>query len=502
MDNIIEQQRYWHELADRLLDGIVEEKLVTGKTLRDKVNSNYRLHVLTNRYLKTVRLLKESYADVDGIRKKVIKEFAGPNEISIFYSKLRAIKNYHKKNPNLIHIPLSAEFEAIKKQRENQDEDVINLVTFSDVEGYGRYLDLNDIFNTYLNIKGIAKIDYVTYLTIFDRLFDIPKEKKFNVSYKNYLNKLLDYLVEFSGRIDPNKDLVVEYGQIRKHFLQSWSDGTFKGWQKEATTALTKAGAYLDLTPFSSWQELTPLGLGRLKSALQHLGCKIGGSLEERAQRLFHTKNKDVTQLDKSFFTTKSNGKSNNTEANFELAWLECKLYHLFDYLTEQRKNTRENTERKQARTAQELIDEESDDEASESEQEVETFDSVPYNPKNLPLGWDGKPIPYWLYKLHGLNIHYTCEICGDASYRGPKAFSMHFSDWRHSAGMRILGIPNSPHFANIVKIKDALMLWETICQTKDKDKWIPEDEEEFEDSRGNVINNKTYHDLKRQGLV
>lgn len=26
------------------------------------------------------------------------------------------------------------------------------------------------------------------------------------------------------------------------------------------------------------------------------------------------------------------------------------------------------------------------------------------YNPLKLPLGWDGKPIPYWLYKLHGLN--------------------------------------------------------------------------------------------------
>lgn len=25
------------------------------------------------------------------------------------------------------------------------------------------------------------------------------------------------------------------------------------------------------------------------------------------------------------------------------------------------------------------------------------------YNPLKLPMGWDGKPIPYWLYKLHGL---------------------------------------------------------------------------------------------------
>lgn len=33
----------------------------------------------------------------------------------------------------------------------------------------------------------------------------------------------------------------------------------------------------------------------------------------------------------------------------------------------------------------------------SDSEEEV-------YNPLDIPLGWDGKPIPYWLYKLHGLN--------------------------------------------------------------------------------------------------
>ena len=29
--------------------------------------------------------------------------------------------------------------------------------------------------------------------------------------------------------------------------------------------------------------------------------------------------------------------------------------------------------------------------------------EEVIYNPLNLPIGWDGKPIPYWLYRLHGL---------------------------------------------------------------------------------------------------
>lgn len=49
------------------------------------------------------------------------------------------------------------------------------------------------------------------------------------------------------------------------------------------------------------------------------------------------------------------------------------------------------------------------------------------YNPKNLPLGWDGRPIPYWLYKLHGLGVEYKCEICGNTSYWGRKAFEDHF---------------------------------------------------------------------------
>lgn len=54
--------------------------------------------------------------------------------------------------------------------------------------------------------------------------------------------------------------------------------------------------------------------------------------------------------------------------------------------------------------------------------------DEPVYNPKNLPLGWDGKPIPYWLYKLHGLGIEYKCEICGNYSYWGRRAFERHFN--------------------------------------------------------------------------
>ena len=76
-----------------------------------------------------------------------------------------------------------------------------------------------------------------------------------------------------------------------------------------------------------------------------------------------------------------------------------------------------------QARTDAER--EESDDEEVVEEMEEEPEDDIPYNPKNLPLGWDGKPIPYWLYKLHGLNISYNCEICGNYTYKVSKSREM-----------------------------------------------------------------------------
>lgn len=53
--------------------------------------------------------------------------------------------------------------------------------------------------------------------------------------------------------------------------------------------------------------------------------------------------------------------------------------------------------------------------ENAEEEEEEERI----YNPLKLPLGWDGKPIPYWLYKLHGLGVEYRCEICSDHVYMG-----------------------------------------------------------------------------------
>lgn len=88
-------------------------------------------------------------------------------------------------------------------------------------------------------------------------------------------------------------------------FDSQWSEGTFTGWGREAASALTHGGAHLDLTAFTAWEELASLGLDRLKSALLALGLKCGGTLEERARRLWATKGKSLEELPADLFVTK-----------------------------------------------------------------------------------------------------------------------------------------------------------------------------------------------------
>jgi len=502
METVIEQQRRCHEERERLEGGMTQELLLKKNNLKEQINSDHRVHFLLDRYMEVTDKLKKYYTDDDSLRQEEINSIAGPNEFAEFYGRLRTIKQYHRKYPNEVAEPMQMEFLRLKDLREKPGEEQEVLVEFSDEEGFGKYLDLHEAYNMYINLKGIEHIDYLTFLMSFDHLFEIAKEKK-NHEYKKYLNKVLDYLYSFLQRTKPLLNLERELKEADEDFQSKYEHGNFMGWPKETGSALAHSGAHLDLSAFSSPEELMSLGLDRLKSALQALSMKCGGTLEERAKRLFGTKGVSLEDLKSTQGGKKGRGKSkgiDNAKRQRELAALESQVYRLVELVGEERQATRENVERKQARTANELEDDEEEnalDEESDDEEE-----QTLYNPKKLPLGWDGKPIPYWLYKLHGLNLYYPCEICGNQKYRGPKAFQRHFSEWRHAHGMRVLNIPNTAHFANVTKIEDALSLWEKLKEEKAKERFQPDADEEFEDSVGNVVNKKTFEDLSRQGLL
>lgn len=139
-------------------------------------------------------------------------------------------------------------------------------------------------------------------------------------------------------------------------------------------------------------------------------------TLEARATRLFETKNKAIEDLDPSFFMKDKKNKKekfvftcrqetafeNRTAIRFslsskessrhkEIAGMEAQIFRLVELLNDQRKATSENVRRKQALAGG--VSDDSDDAADDvpdDDSDTEA-DGLIYNPKNLPLGWDGK---------------------------------------------------------------------------------------------------------------
>lgn len=501
MDSVLETQRTLHEERERCLDVIVKEFMVDKKTQRERVNSDQRCKGYFERFNDASAKLIDYYKDANGERATEINDIGGPNEFADFYSKLKMLKEAHKRNPNEEANCLTLEFEKKIQYVQNPDRIEREVIKFSDEEGYGKYLDMHVLFKLFRNLKGINKIDYITYIDVFDKFDAIPKDSKKAGAYKEYLSTLQSYILDFLSRAKPLTNFDGVRKQAEENFAKLWVEGKVPGWTKptqKSTGALANQGVPLDLEDFDSAEALEAVGGDRLKSALLALGLKCGGTPKERAIRLFATKNLSPQQLDD--LKPKKTAEQLKEEKRIHfLAKMEFELRQFTELLTDERSATKENVERKQARVHGD--EEEEDDQEQDVIDEVEE-DDVPYNPKNLPLGWDGKPIPYWLYKLHGLNISYTCEICGNQSYKGPKAFQRHFTEWRHSHGMRCLGIPNTAHFANITKIKDAMELWDKMRHEKEQTKWDPDVDEEYEDSKGNILTRRTFEDLKRQGLL
>lgn len=77
--------------------------------------------------------------------------------------------------------------------------------------------------------------------------------------------------------------------------------------------------------------------------------------------------------------------------------------------LQDQREATYDNVERRMARTADELQEEEEAEEEEMSDSDEE--ETVPYNPKNLPLGWDGKVgVAWWAWPTSVVrHVHMQC---------------------------------------------------------------------------------------------
>lgn len=73
---------------------------------------------------------------------------------------------------------MAAEFEELDKIRENPELDATPLVEFSDEEGYGKYLDLHEMYQKYSNLKGVEVSQKITYILITQQIFTNKTENR------------------------------------------------------------------------------------------------------------------------------------------------------------------------------------------------------------------------------------------------------------------------------------------------------------------------------------
>ncbi|KAJ1565874.1 hypothetical protein HK096_008069, partial [Nowakowskiella sp. JEL0078] len=472
MDTILERQRSLHEEIDRIEQAIVNELLAKQRTHKDTLIQEHRVRKLLDQLQASSRALKNLYKDPDGSRalKAEIAEINTGSDLSPFYNRLSNVREYHRKYPNEMAIDMSSAFKLSEEDIEREEEELDSMFTAEEV--LGRYLDLHSLFDQYFTLKQGKKITYLDYLNDFGKFDGFSKTTKMTPKYRDYLSTLLIYLESYMTRSQPMYNLAEFSEQVLTNFENDWKDGKCKGWERQSKDADEPMHSALHCP--ACQKDFTSQGV-----YTSHLAGK---------RHLKAAKTLLESSLNNPDLVSSKSKKPSDLSKEKEICKLEILITAYFEKLSSQREETKSKIENKQVLGDSEKLD---DDEIvlsenGDSDSDIGDDPDKIYNPLKLPLGWDGKPIPYWLYKLHGLGVPYDCEICGGYVYMGRKAFDKHFQEWRHAHGMRCLGIPNSRHFQDITGITDAYALYERLKSTQKVENFIPDAMEEFEDSEGN----------------
>ena len=373
---------------------------------------------------------------------------------------------------------------------------------FTGEEDYGKFLDLTTLHEDYLNLPGVKRLSYTQYLDTFDAFVPpqcpIKRADKTTDQYFNYVGRLSTYLEGFLKRTRPLEDLDKIFTSFDQEFEQSWESNDILGWGEE-----TPAGPTAPKTEGTGEGIWCPDCEKEFKNDNVYRNHLSGKKHIKAAEARKENKTENGNQSQATNGHNSSRGNTVRRLKERAIAEREFRIRKLAGTMQGQRADTRVNVERKQGMTERErqieldslfaesteIVPRPGNDESGSDD------DEKIYNPLKLPLAWDGKPIPYWLYKLHGLGVEFSCEICGNFVYMGRRAFDKHFNEARHIYGLKCLGITNTTLFREITGIEDALKLWDKIQRDKKVEKAGGENIVQMEDADGNVMPEKVYYE-------
>ncbi|KZL79807.1 splicing factor 3a [Colletotrichum incanum] len=511
---IIEEQRYLHEDLERLEQGIADRISEEPKHIRDRLNRDHEIGQLLDQIqAQSVKLL-DIYRDADGQRSREIQSIGTGDPFEEFYSQLKDAREHHAKYPN----EQAENSEVRYRVKKPDDGEIMPYIVdrlFTGEEGFGRFFDLHTCHESYLNLPNVKRLSYLQYLEVFDNFSPghggLKRGDKLTDQYFKYVGELAEYLESFMRRTRPLENLDKVFLGFDNDFEAAWEKDEVPGWQKEEGTNGT---AREPSTADAIWCDDCEKEFKNENVYRSHLtGRKHIKAAEARKAR------RDEEGGDGTNGSTNGNKVSATRLKERAVAEREYRVKRLAAAMSTERGDTRVNVERRQGMTERErqqelenimnlsysapggggmhggADDEDGDEDGDDGEEKI-------YNPLKLPLAWDGKPIPFWLYRLHGLGVEFPCEICGNFVYMGRRAFDKHFNEARHVHGLRCLGITNTSLFRDITSIEEAVNLWDKIQREAKKTKVDEGSVVQMEDAEGNVMPEKVYYDLQKQGLL
>ena len=527
-------------------ESIVSETII--KKCQDKIQQNARdiidLFEDKNEIFKQEKLIMTGNADYLNSKLCLIKP-SNPNinnnyygnlltkkrksDIWVnFYDKIKEIKMLNKSGNDLYHNNTG------DKIFNNLLSEINPKTLFTNEENYGKCLDLHELYHDYINIPGmytsninlndnksllssnvnnIVKMDYLEYLKNIDSFKNIPMKVKKTKEYIDYIKHLTKYLKEFFIKIYP----LVNFNEIQDIIdskFEDEQDNLKKDKINEKEDDKNKIRNNENIIDLNENNDNDNDNNNEDKKEKEiELYCNVcKKSFAKKTLMDAHMTSKKhlkkLENLKKQKNNTNSNNlgiidnseKSKNEDILRDINYYEYQIIRYKDILQNIIDNTIGQIRKKQTMNREEL---EADRLNEQKSKKIDSEDKKKlFNPKNIPIDWDGKPLPYWLYKVHGLGVEHKCEICGGASYWGRRAFEHHFQEWRHAYGMKCLRLPNTLQFKNITRIEDALKLHHKLIEDKNRTEFNPETEEQYEDENGNVYNKKMIADLKKQGLA
>lgn len=512
---LFEDQRLLHEDLERLEQAIADRMTDDNKLARSAhLQRDHEVKSFLDRMQDQSRRLLELYRDPEGQKQQEIQSISTGDVFDEFYKQLNTAKDFHKRYPNE---PVENLERAYKRRAVGDGEPLAFDVDamFTGEEGYGRFFDLNMLHEAYLNLPGISGVGrrrtYLQYLDTFDAFtppeMPMKREDKRTDTYFGYLGNLASYLETFMERTRPLQDHQKLLSDFDKEFEESWAKDEIPGWEPEEETAPADSSKTKG-SGEGIWCEDCEKEFANSNVYNHHLSAKK------------HKKNAEARQARQNGATSNGTGQTNGATSTARLkdkaiAQREFRIRKLAAAMSTERSDTRHNVERRQGMTEKERQQElqamyterayeptNGNGAEGEGDSEEDEDAAAIYNPLKLPLAWDGRPIPFWLYKLHGLGVEFPCEICGNFVYMGRRAFDKHFSEQRHVYGLKCLGIMSTNLFREITKIEEAVRLWNKMQADKKKERTMNENVVEMEDSEGHVMPEKVYRDLERQGLL